>query len=154
MPDRLNVLLVLNSQSFKRNFFCMAANSADGGGYGNACCLSCNHQVAGVTLMRYVVLAIALLMGTQSVCRADEQFRCGQWVVSQAISVAELLKKCGEPTSKTASTTDVRVRTSKGYVVPNGMITTEIWTYDRGSRAFAMIVTIVDGRIESMTRGE
>ncbi len=104
--------------------------------------------------MRYLVMMLGVCFAAHPACLADEQFRCGQWVVSQAVSVTELLKKCGEPTSKTSNATDVRVRTSKGYVVPNGISTTEVWTYDRGPGAFPMIVTIVDGRIKSMTRGE
>jgi hypothetical protein len=38
--------------------------------------------------------------------------------------------------------------------VKRGTSTIETWTYDRGSQSFAMIVTIVDGRIRSMERGE
>jgi hypothetical protein len=34
-----------------------------------------------------------------------------------------------------------------------GTVTREVWRYDRGSRAEAMVVTIVDGKIESMERG-
>ncbi|MGE3395028.1 MAG: DUF2845 domain-containing protein [Steroidobacteraceae bacterium] len=35
-----------------------------------------------------------------------------------------------------------------------GTSTIETWTYDRGSQSFAMVVTIVDGKIKSMERGD
>jgi hypothetical protein len=38
--------------------------------------------------------------------------------------------------------------------VKRGISTIETWTYDRGSQSFAMVVTIVEGRIKSMARGE
>ena len=38
--------------------------------------------------------------------------------------------------------------------VKRGTITVETWTYDRGSQAFAMVVTIVDGKIKKMERAK
>lgn len=104
--------------------------------------------VGGV--VRYVLIVLIGLSSLQSTCFAGEQFRCGQWVVSQDIDLAELLKKCGEPTRKTSSSEDVWIRTGDGHMMRGGVTTTEVWTYDRGSRAFPMIVTIIDGRIDSM----
>ena len=84
---------------------------------------------------------------------ADENFRCGNWIASSSMSVPELLKKCGEPTSRTMETTDVITRNSNnGLMVKVGETTTETWIYDRGPNA-AMVVTIVDGAIKSIDRG-
>jgi hypothetical protein len=44
------------------------------------------------------------------------------------------------------------VHNEHGVVV--GTSKTEIWRYDRGSMAAAMIVTIVDGQIQSIERGK
>jgi len=84
-----------------------------------------------------------------------ESFRCGQWIASADMSVEELLQKCGEPTQKKAETIDVYGPTvSGGGRVKRGTSTIEKWTYDRGSQAAPMVVTIVDGKIKSMERGE
>jgi hypothetical protein len=84
-----------------------------------------------------------------------ESFRCGQWIASQDMSVEELLQKCGEPTQRTAETIDVYgPSVSGGGRVKRGTSTIEKWTYDRGSQAAPMVVTIVDGKIKSMERGE
>jgi hypothetical protein len=85
---------------------------------------------------------------------ADETFRCGQWIASSRMSVPELLQKCGEPTSKTSETSDVKTRNANnGLVVKVGETTTETWTYDRGANR-AMVVTIIDGRIKSIVRAK
>lgn len=91
-----------------------------------------------------------LLMVAPAICAGDETFRCGSWLVTADISVADLLKKCGEPSSQQASTQDVR----NEHGVKVGTSTTEIWRYDRGSRAAPMIVTIVDGQVQSIERGK
>jgi hypothetical protein len=83
-----------------------------------------------------------------------ETFRCGQWIASPDMSVEELLGKCGAPTTKTVETVDVYGPTTGGGRIKHGTSTIETWTYDRGSQSFAMVVTIVDGRIKSMVRGE
>ena len=85
---------------------------------------------------------------------AAESFRCNQWIVSEDVSVEELLQKCGEPTQKTSETFDVYGPTTSGGRNKRGTTTIEKWTYDRGSQAFPMLVTIVDGEIKSMERGE
>ena len=83
-----------------------------------------------------------------------ETFRCGSWIASPDMSVQELLEKCGEPTQKTMEIIDVYGTTvSGGGTVKRGTSTIEKWTYDRGSQAVPMVVTIVDGKIKSMERG-
>jgi hypothetical protein len=38
--------------------------------------------------------------------------------------------------------------------IKRGTVTVETWTYDRGSQASAMVVTIEDGKIRKMERAE
>jgi hypothetical protein len=88
-----------------------------------------------------VLLTLALAVGT-----GDGYFRCGQSLVSAEMSVVELLQKCGSPSSEQVSYVDVR----NEYGVKVGTSTAETWRYDRGSRQFAMIVIVVDGKIEKI----
>jgi hypothetical protein len=98
-------------------------------------------------------LALALLL-LSAMAFADENFRCGKWIASSDLSVQELLAKCGEPSSRETRTEDVRVRNrNTGLLYKTGEILVEVWTYDRGSAAAPMVVTIVDGRIKSLERG-
>jgi hypothetical protein len=99
-----------------------------------------------------LICALAVLLPFKAL--SEEKFRCGQWLVSSDTSVAELLKKCGEPSSKEVSSEDVRTRVAGGGTEKIGTATKEVWHYDRGSRAEPMIVTIIDGKIESMERGK
>jgi len=96
---------------------------------------------------RAVIGVLLVLIPSAGIC--DGYFRCGSSLVSSDTSVAELLKKCGEPSAKKISVEDA--------FGPNGQKTgttrVETWRYDRGSRAAAMIVRVVDGKIESI-KGE
>jgi hypothetical protein len=84
---------------------------------------------------------------------ADETFRCGKWIVNSSLTPAELADKCGPPTWHESSIEDVLVRNQNtGLMMKTGETRIEIWTYDRGTRAAPMIVTIVDGRIKSIDR--
>jgi hypothetical protein len=98
------------------------------------------------------VLAGLLVLGDAALA---ETFRCGPWIVSEDVSVPELLEKCGEPTHKSSETLDVYGPATTGSGrVKRGTTTIETWTFDRGSQAFPMVVTIIDGKIKSMERGE
>jgi hypothetical protein len=102
--------------------------------------------------MRLTVTICALVtIATPKIAACDESFRCGSWLVSTQTSVAELLQKCGEPSSRQVSTEDARSHVVGGGTQKIGTTTTEIWRYDRGSK---MIVTIVDGNIQSIERGK
>ena len=84
---------------------------------------------------------------------ADETFRCGKWIASSSMSVGELVAKCGEPGARTRETHDVLVRNrNNGLMIKSGETTVETWTFDRGTTAPPMVVTIVDGRIKSIER--
>lgn len=98
-----------------------------------------------------ITLAGMLLMADVALA---ESFRCGQWIATADMSVEELLQKCGEPTQRSTETIDVYgPSVSGGGRVKRGTSTIETWTYDRGSQAAPMVVTIVDGEIKSMERG-
>ncbi len=101
--------------------------------------------------MRSPLRSVALLLGATacaSAVTAGELFRCGSWVVSAEMSVAELKQKCGEPTRRTVETQDVRARAAAG-AVKVGETVIERWVYER-SRSSSMVVTITDGVITGM----
>lgn len=102
------------------------------------------------------ILMLLLLLGTAlgGETAGAESFRCGQWIASADMSVAELLQKCGAPTTKSVEVVDVYAASAAGGRIYVGKSTIETWTYDRGSQSFAMIVTVVDGKIKSMDRGD
>jgi len=100
--------------------------------------------------MKSLVLAAALLLPIAA--SADETFRCGKWIASSAMTVAELTEKCGEPTSRESKTEDVKARNNNvGLMMKVGETTVETWTYERGANP-AMVVIIVDGQIKSIDR--
>jgi hypothetical protein len=84
---------------------------------------------------------------------ADEPFRCGKWIVSSELTLDELTAKCGQPSTRNSNTQDVMVRNpNTGLVRKTGESTIETWIYNRGTRAAAMVVTIVDGKIKNIER--
>ncbi len=99
------------------------------------------------------ILAGAVLLSL-SVAAGAETFRCGQWIASRDMTVAQLLEKCGEPTTKSVREEDIFAKSAGGGTHRIGTATVETWTYDRGSQSFAMVVTIVDGKIKGMERGD
>jgi len=100
--------------------------------------------------MRTPILIFLLLLPI--VARA-ETFRCGNWIVSSDLTVEELLKKCGEPTTQKTEVKDVMVRNrDHGLMTKQGETVIETWTYDRGTQAKPMVVTIIDGKIKSIVR--
>lgn len=96
---------------------------------------------------RQALISAGLLIAAATV--SAETMTCGSWIVSPEVTVAELLKKCGPPTSKEISTEDVRAHGPSG-AVKVGDTTTEKWIYQRGSLSFTMVVTIVDGEVKSI----
>jgi major membrane immunogen (membrane-anchored lipoprotein) len=99
------------------------------------------------------VAGLAVLAVSQTA--AAEGFRCGQKIATPDMTVEELLEACGEPTDKTMKVVDVHGPNAQGTGnIKRGTITVETWTYDRGSQASAMVVTIEDGKIKKMERAE
>lgn len=98
---------------------------------------------------RFAIAAALLLCAS---AQADN-FRCGKWIATTDLPVAELLSKCGEPVSRETRIEDVMSRNySTGGMYKSGEMTVETWTYDRGATAPPIVVTIVDGRIKSIER--
>ena len=83
-----------------------------------------------------------------------ETFRCGQRIASPEMSVDELIDACGEPTHRSVEQVDVYGHSASGGRIKTGTSTVETLTFDRGSQAAAMVVTVVDGRIKSMERAK
>lgn len=101
--------------------------------------------------VRTILFATALLLPLVS---SAETFRCGKWVVDADLGIEELRQKCGAPTSRETRIEDVRAPNQyTGGTTKVGETIIETWTYDRGSRAAPMVVTVVDGRIKKIERG-
>jgi Protein of unknown function (DUF2845) len=102
--------------------------------------------------MKTLPVAIVAVFALQcaSPVRAGDEVRCGSSIISKEVSVEDLLQKCGEPTSKKVLEEDVRAANASGGSRKVGTTVTETWVYDRGSQAFDMVVTIVDGKIKSI----
>ena len=99
------------------------------------------------------VAGLAVLAVSQTA--VAEGFRCGQKIATPDMNVEELLEACGDPSDKAIEVIDVYGPNAQGAGnVKRGTITVETWTYDRGSQASAMVVTIEDGKIKKMERAE
>lgn len=84
-----------------------------------------------------------------------DSMRCGKWVVSESTSVDELLTKCGQPKSRDITKDDVYMTNVNGMRVKTGAVTvTERWIYQASPSALPMAVTVVDGKITSLTRAD
>ena len=103
--------------------------------------------------MYRTVIAIAALVATQA-AYGSETIRCGRWLVDSSVTVDELLNKCGQPASVRSEESDTRAMGPNGGMIKIGTSITEYWTYDRGTQAKAVIVTIRDGKIRSIERNE
>jgi hypothetical protein len=97
--------------------------------------------------------ALASLAMLLPLAAAAETFRCGQWIIDDETSLPDLVHKCGQPSKRESHTEDVRApNVYTGGHEKVGETVIETWTYDRGSRASPMVVTIVDGKIKSIER--
>jgi hypothetical protein len=101
-------------------------------------------------------IAAAVMAGLALAAPAHaEGFRCGQRIATPDMTVEQLLEACGEPTDKTVEVIDVYGPNAHGAGnIKRGTVKVETWTYDRGSQAFAMVVTIQDGTIRKMERAK
>jgi hypothetical protein len=99
------------------------------------------------------IALLAFVAAGMPCAHADEPFRCGKWVVTSEMTVGEITARCGAPASRTSRTDDVRVRNrNNGLMLKAGQTTVETLTWDRGPRAAAMVVTVVDGTVKSIER--
>lgn len=105
--------------------------------------------------MRHELITVAALVVGIVDMAHGETIRCGSWLVDESATVDELVLKCGEPASKRLVEQDVRVRSPNDLNSTTrkiGTTVTEYWTYDRGTQAAPVLVTIVDGKIRSIER--
>jgi hypothetical protein len=97
-------------------------------------------------------LALALGMSVAGMASA-ESMRCGNSIVDETVSVADLLAKCGEPLSKDVRTEDVFARNpDTGFNRKIGTKIIERWIYQRSNRSLPMAVTIIDGKVNKLER--
>ncbi len=101
---------------------------------------------------RYRLLVLALAFGAAA-ASADETFRCGKWLITSDLTLGEIIAKCGPPAVRTSRTEDVHVmRRDNGRMMRSGTTTVETLTWDRGTRAAAMVVIVEDGKVKSVDR--
>ena len=101
--------------------------------------------------------SIVVFMGLGALASSGanaETFRCGQRIATPEMSVDELIEACGEPSQRSVENVDVYGHSSSGGRIKTGTSVVEKLTFDRGSQAAAMVVTVVDGRIRSMERAK
>lgn len=100
------------------------------------------------------LLATALLC-LPPMALADENFRCGRWIASSDMTVADLISKCGEPSARESRIEDVLARNANtGLMFKIGESLVEKLTYDRGATAPPMVVTVIDGKIKNIERSK
>jgi hypothetical protein len=103
-------------------------------------------------LVRGVAVTFPLLVVAHSAL-SDESMRCSGWIVSAPISVEELLRKCGEPVKKEATTEDIRASEKSGTGSRRiGTTAIEKWTYNPDGQSLPMIVTVVEGKATRIDR--
>ncbi|MBM0107234.1 DUF2845 domain-containing protein [Steroidobacter sp. S1-65] len=101
---------------------------------------------------RYLIICLALAAGAFDVAHADSM-RCGKWVVSESVTLDELVKKCGQPISRDVTKDEIYLTNANGMRVKTGNFTvTERWIYQPTSGKLPMAVVIRDGKIVSLTR--
>jgi hypothetical protein len=108
----------------------------------------------GMLAAMRVLIVVMSVSGMLPFVASAESMRCGQWVVSETSSAAEILEKCGEPQKKDVSHEDIYARNTLGNTNKVGVKVTERWRYQSSNRALPMLVTIVDGKVVSIDRTE
>lgn len=103
---------------------------------------------------RYTFVWLAIAASATDVASADSM-RCGKWVVSESVTLDELVNKCGQPVSRDVSRDEIYITNVNGMRVKTGNFTvTERWIYQRTPGKLPMAVVIVDGKIVSLTRAD
>ena len=111
----------------------------------------CSRFAAACEVTMKVHRQAILFMGLISAATlaSAENMTCGSWIVTPEVSVDELLKKCGQPTTKETTVEDVRTHGRTGSIKV-GETTSERWIYKRGNSSIPMAVTIVDGEVTAI----
>ena len=99
-------------------------------------------------------LVTILLMSLIAPLASADSMRCGNRIVNETMSTAEILEKCGEPQNKEVSKEDVFARNPNGFVTKRGEQVTERWYYKPSAGSLAMVVKIIDGKVVSIERAD
>jgi hypothetical protein len=106
-------------------------------------------------LISYLLLPVATCAALGAAPAAADSMRCGKWVVSEATTKDELLKKCGEPQSREVSSEDVWALNPAGARVKTEAVTvTERWIYRPTPGTLPMQVVIIDDKVVSLQRAD
>lgn len=102
--------------------------------------------------MKAVSLAVLCLLGSGFHAAADEidGFRCGNSLVYDGLSSAEVLGKCGEPASREVLSEPVRAHLPSGASHIVGTTTIEHWVYEREPGQFPALLTFEEGQLEKI----
>ncbi len=84
---------------------------------------------------------------------AGDTMRCGKRLVRTGHPQDEVLRRCGEPMSRSFSTELVSFETASGLVVTRA-VPVETWTYNRGPREFVRYLKFRDGRLIRVVVGD
>ena len=100
--------------------------------------------------MRTTLSTILAGIGLIGTAHADNLV-CGNGkIVQPGMTTAEVIGRCGTPTSKETKTEDVRATGPAGGAVKVGESVTETWRYDRGSRKQTAVLIVREGKIVSI----
>jgi hypothetical protein len=107
--------------------------------------------------MRGKLVGTFLLGGAlfgSAVVHADSM-RCGNKLVNESVTLAELVQKCGQPQDRSVEREDVYAINPNGARVKTGAQTVkERWIYQPTPGALPMAIEIVDGKIVSISRAD
>jgi hypothetical protein len=96
----------------------------------------------------------AMTLVAAAVCFAlpagAETLRCGNSLISEGVTQAEVLQKCGEPDNKLETSEPVYSRYPNGNTYQSGTTTRQIWHYQRGSRQFPADLTFEGGVLKKI----
>jgi hypothetical protein len=99
-------------------------------------------------------LFVGVALAGSAVVQADSM-RCGNKIVNESVTLAELVTKCGQPQDRQVSQEDNYAINPNGARVKTGSQTVkERWLYRPTPGALPMAVQIVDGKIISITRAD
>lgn len=103
---------------------------------------------------RLIVVALLAAAAPARVALADT-FRCGNYIIAEGLTAAEIESRCGKPQHVERIEEPVLARRANGSTYRVGTAVHETWTYERESGQFPARIRIEDGKakkIELVTR--
>lgn len=100
--------------------------------------------------MKALEFAVLSMIGFGSCAAADEidGFRCGNSLVYEGLSAAEVVGKCGDPASREVLSEPIRARFPSGASRIVGTRTIELWIYEREPGQFPARLTFEEGELK------